>query len=47
MKSLKSVPEEFFGKGLEKLFDISSFTAMTYEEQMEPVNLNTPANFYT
>ena len=35
MKSLKSVPEEFFGKGLEKLFDISNFTAMTYEEQME------------
>ena len=35
MGSLKSVPEEFFGKGLEKLFDISNFTAMTYEEQME------------
>ncbi len=35
MGSLKSVPEEFFGKGLEELFDISNFTAMTYEEQME------------
>lgn len=35
MGSLKSVPEEFHGKDLEKLFDISNFTAMTYEEQME------------
>ena len=35
MGSLKSVPEEFSGKGLEKLFDISNFTAMTYEEQMD------------
>lgn len=35
MGSLKSVPEEFYGKGFEKLFDISNFTAMTYEEQME------------
>ena len=35
MGSLKSVPEEFQDKGLEKLFDISNFTAMTYEEQMD------------
>ena len=35
MGSLKSVPEEFHDKGLEKLFDISNFTAMTYEEQMD------------
>ena len=35
MGSLKSVPEEFSGKGFEKLFDISNFVAMTYEEQME------------
>ena len=35
MGSLKSVPEEFFGKGFEKLFDISNSVAMTYEEQME------------
>ena len=35
MGSLKSVPEEFHDKGLEKLFDISNFTTMTYEEQMD------------
>ena len=35
MGSLKSVPEEFHDKCLDKLFDISNFTAMTYEEQME------------
>ncbi|MCQ2058483.1 MAG: Rpn family recombination-promoting nuclease/putative transposase [Bacteroidaceae bacterium] len=35
MGSLKSVPENFKDKRLEKLFDISNFTAMTYEEQMD------------
>ena len=35
MGSLKSVPEEFHDQCLDKLFDISNFTAMTYEEQME------------
>ena len=35
MGSLRSVPEEFHDKGLEKLFNISNFTAMTYEEQMD------------
>ena len=35
MGSLKSVPEEFHDKCLDKLFDISNFTAMTYEEQMK------------
>lgn len=35
MGSLKSVPENFNDKSLEKLFDISNFTAMTYEEQMD------------
>ncbi len=37
MESQKSVPEEFSGKGLEKLFDISNFTAMTYEEHQHSV----------
>ncbi len=35
MGSLKSVPENFKDKRLKKLFDISNFTAMTYEEQMD------------
>lgn len=35
MGSLKSVPENFNDKCLEKLFDISNFAAMTYQEQMD------------
>ena len=38
MGSLKEVPEQFSDKSFEKLFDISNFAVMTYEEQIEYLN---------
>ena len=38
MGSVKEVPEQFSDKSFEKLFDISNFAVMTYEEQIEYLN---------